>query len=330
MKRMLRYALKKTVYTGITVFFILLFIFFIFYVMVPGDPITIRFLGKQGIGKGLLGQETIRSIKEFYGQDKPIHIQFLMYISNILTGNWGLSISVKPGVSIADIIWPRLTNTILLCGIATVVGAYLGVKLGAFSAWRRGKSSDVTLTGFSLVLYSIPSFWLGIILILVFAVWIPLFPLGQAGGQGQDLIAAITDRIHHLILPLVTYVLTNYAGFSLIMRSSLTDVLTEDYMLTAKAKGLTQKDIHKKHAMPNAMLPMITVMAYEFGWVLMGAIVIETIFAYPGIGLLTYDAVLARDFPMLMVLFFIMSTGMVISNAIADVSYAYLDPRVKK
>lgn len=324
---MLKYLVKKVMYTGITLFIVLLFIFFLFYLM-PGDPITIRFLGKRG-SKSLLGEETIQLIKEYYGMDKPLYMQFLLYVVNILTGNWGLSITISPGVSIAAMMWPRLINTLLLCGIATLIGAYLGVRIGVLSAWRRGKASDFALTGVSLILYSVPAFWLGILLLMMFAIWIPLFPLGLAGGEGQDLLAVILDRIHHLILPLVTYVLTNYAGFSLIMRSSLTDVLTEDYMMTAKAKGLSQKGIHKEHAMPNAMLPMITVIAYEFGWVLLGAIVIETVFSYPGIGLLTYDAVVARDFPVLMVLFFIMSAGMVIANAIADVLYSHFDPRVK-
>jgi len=332
LKGMLRYIIIKVTYTLITIILIVAFTFFLFYIM-PGDPSTIL-LGKTGFGRltpghGSEATSLVQFIREFYGLDRPLYEQFLLHLWHFFTGNWGTSITVHPGASVSDIILYPLLNTIFLCGIATLICAYIGIKIGSFSAWNRGKLSDVALTGISLTLYSVPSFWLGILLLLLFAVWIPIFPLGHAGGEGPNLLMAIMDKIHHLILPLVTYVLTDFAAFSLTMKSSLTDVLTEDYIVTAKAKGLNQPKIHKKHAMPNAMLPMITVIAYQLGYVLMGAIVIETVFSYPGIGLLTYDALIKRDYPLLMALFLIISTGMVIANAIADILYRYFDPRVK-
>jgi len=329
MRKMLKFVIKKILVTVITIFLILLFSFFLFYLM-PGDPITLLLLGgKQRPGHGF-SEDMLNQIKAFYGLDKPPHLQFLTYVSNFLTGKWGISVTLYKGVPIGDFIGYRLLNTLFLCGVATLISAYVGIKIGVFSAWRRGKKADVGLTGLSLVLYSVPAFWLGIVLLLIFAIMIPIFPLGRVSSyQGSDLLMIIGDRVYHLILPVATYVLGAFAGFSLIMRSSLTDILTEDYIITAKAKGLTRKGIQKEHAMPNAMLSMITVIAYEFGWVLMGSIVVESVFSYPGLGLLTYEAAIGRDFPVLMVIFFITSIGMVLANAIADVLYAHFDPRVE-
>jgi len=327
MSKILRYLIIKTAYTCITLLLVSALIFFLFYVM-PGDPAKIL-VGRAGIAPGSEAKVLVEYVRDFYGLDKPPLEQYLMYASHFFSGNWGISMTVRPGVNVSQIIFYPMINTLFLCGLATLISAFIGIRLGVFSAWRRGAASEISLTSLSLSLYSVPTFFLGLILMMIFSVWIPLFPLGLVGGEGPNLLARVTDRIHHLILPLTTYVLSDFAGFSLIMRSSLTDVLTEDYITTAKAKGLNQKKIHKKHAMPNAMLPILTSLATGFGWIFMGSIVIETVFSYNGIGLLVYNAIMKRDYAVLMALFFIMSATMVIANAIADVLYAYFDPRVK-
>jgi peptide/nickel transport system permease protein len=327
MKKMHRYLILKTVYTGISLLLVSALIFFLFYIM-PGDPAKIL-VGRMGIAPGSEAKALIEYVKDFYGLDKSPLEQYLRYATHFFTGNWGISISLRPGVNVSQIIFYPLVNTLFLCGLATIISAYIGIKIGVFSAWKRGRFSEVGLTALSLSLYSVPTFFLGLNLLIILAVWIPIFPLGLTGGEGPNLVARLLDRTHHLILPLITYVLSDFAGFSMIMRSSLTDVLTEDYIITAKAKGLSQKKIHKKHAMPNAMLPTITSLATGFGWVLMGSIVIETVFSYNGIGLLVYNSILKRDYAVLMVLFFIMSSSMIIANAIADILYAYFDPRVR-
>lgn len=325
------YLLRKLATLAVTVFLVTTLNFFIFQVL-PGDP-TRTILPRGGSSPSEVFNITrLRDqlIVE-WGLDKPVLQRFGIYLWNLLNGNWGTSITYLQGQSVWAVILPRLANTLLFIGIATLISIWIGVRLGQFAGWRRGRKSEVTVSLASLLAYSLPTFWLAIVLIVAFAVVLPIFPTTRtvsAGYASFDPLGQIVDRIMHMVLPLTAFVVNNYAIFTLIMRNSLTEELSEDYMLTARAKGLSDYMQLRKHAIPNARLPVVTVIALYIGWVFSGAIVIETVFDLNGIGLLTFEAILKRDFPLLSALFLLGTLGVVVANAITDIAYSYLDPRV--
>lgn len=326
-----RYLVRKAIYVIVTIFFIASLNFFLFQV-VPGDPT--RVLIPRGGSSNVTGDPGLREqLIHEWGLDQPISTRFVTYFANLLRGNLGTSITYRPGAPVLDVILPRLISTLVMVGIATAVTAWVGVVLGRVSGWRRGRASDVAITLTSLAGYSMPTFWISLVLIFVFAVELDWFPVQGSitlGYERLDLLTQLTDRAYHLVLPITTFVVSNFAIFSLTLRNSLTDVLTEDYMLTARAKGLTGEQQLRRHAMPNARLPIVTVGAFYFGWVVSGAILIEIIFRLPGLGLLQWDAVLDLDIPLVSAVFLVATLGVVIANAVADVLYVVLDPRIRE
>src|SRR5437870_5792107 len=329
-----RFLLRKAAYVLLTVFFIAALNFFIFQIL-PGDPT--RVLLPRG-GTSQMGSETLRQeLLHQWGLDQPLTTRFLIYLRNLFQGNFGTSITYRPGISAMDVIAPRLTTTLVLVGVATVLTMWMGVVLGRVSGWRRGRRTDVIITMTSLFGYSMPSFWVSLVLIFFFAVELNSFPVhlpvhGEFSSNYDTLDPAsqILDRLIHLVLPVLTFAITNVAWFSMTLRNSLTDVLPEDYMLTAAAKGLTEHQQLRRHALPNARLPVVTAAAIYFGWVVSGAIVIEVVFDFQGLGKLTWDATRALDFPLMSAIFFIATLGVVVANAISDILYMYLDPRVRE
>ncbi|TLZ70554.1 MAG: ABC transporter permease [Methanobacteriota archaeon] len=325
-----RFLLRKAAYVLLTVFFIAALNFFIFQIL-PGDPT--RVLLPRG-GTSQMGSETLRQeLLHQWGLDQPLTTRFLIYLRNLFQGNFGTSITYRPGISAMDVIAPRLTTTLVLVGVATVLTMWMGVVLGRVSGWRRGRRTDVIITMTSLFGYSMPSFWVSLVLIFFLAVEVNVFPVhGETSlGYGTlDPVSQLLDRLYHLALPVLTFAITNVAWFSMTLRNSLTDVLPEDYMLTAAAKGLTEDQQLRRHALPNARLPVVTAAAIYFGWVVSGAIVIEVVFDFQGLGKLTWDATRALDFPLMSAIFFIATLGVVVANAISDILYMYLDPRVRE
>jgi len=318
------YIARKSVYLVITLFAILSFNFFLFRIM-PGDPARV-FLPKIN-NKYLLAQ-----VREKFDLDHPLHIQFIHYLQKTFAGDFGISITYQKGVPITDLLGPPILNTVLLLGIGTILAIWFGVMLGRAAAWRRGKVADTVGMAFALTFYSMPTFLFALIMVMVFGGWLQWFPLGGPYSQNyadMSLWDKIGDRAYHLVLPVAAFTIEMMAEYALIMRNSLTDVLTEDYITTARAKGLSNKRILRDHAMRNAMLPVVTVAAISFGWAIGGDIMVEIVFNYKGLGLLTWDAVSARDFPILQAVFLIMSITVLIGNFIADILYMYLDPRVK-
>ncbi len=318
------YMTRKLIYVLITLFAIIAFNFFLFRVM-PGDPVRIL------VPKGVTPEVREMIMAKFY-LDHPLWEQFIHYLVQVFTLDFGFTVSVPPkGVPITDMLGPPIMNTVLLLGFGTILATWWGIWLGRAAAWRRGKLADTVGMAFSLTFYSMPTFLFALIMVMVFFGQLHWFPRGDPYSmnyQNEDLLGKIWDRAYHLILPVLAYTIEMMAQFALIMRSSLTDVLTEDYIVTARAKGLSDKQILKTHAMRNAMLPVVTVTAISFGWAIGGDIMVEMVFNYKGIGLLTWDAVLARDFPVLQALFLIMAVAVLIGNFIADIVYMYLDPRV--
>ncbi|MDH3365630.1 MAG: ABC transporter permease [Thermoplasmata archaeon] len=329
MVNMRAFLARKTVYVLITFVIIITFNFFLFRIM-PGDPTRVL-VPKTG------DQELIDAIKAHFGLDLPLWEQYLIYLKQTFTLDWGISTGVRKYADVTDVMAPAVMNTVVLLGTGTVLAILLGVSVGKFAAWRRGTASDAVAMSASLTFYSMPTFLFALFLLMIFAGWLKWFPIkGSEGwlpfvGQADidTLGEKLLSRMYHLVLPLTAFTLEIMAEFALIMRNSLTDVLTEDYIVTARAKGLSNKEILNNHAMRNALLPVVTVMAISIGWVLGGTIMVEMVFSYDGLGLMTWDAVLEQDYSLLQALFLLMAVAVLIANVIADIIYVYLDPRVK-
>jgi len=222
--------------------------------------------------------------------------------------------------------------TLLLVGTGTLLATIIGTWLGIVAATRRGSRTDDGLLGFSLFTYSAPEYWIGLLLILVFAVAIPIFPAGlqmTPGEQFDSWIAQALDVAQHLVLPATALMLVLLGQYFVIMRSSMVDVLTEDFITVKRATGLPWNQVVRKHAVRNALLPLVTLSAIQFGFVMGGVITIETIFSWPGLGLLEFQAINSKDFPMLQGAFLVFSIAVIVANLIADCLYFFLDPRVQ-
>jgi peptide/nickel transport system permease protein len=322
--QMLFYLLRKGFYVFITVLLILSFNFVLFRAM-PGDITTTLF------PKGATN-ETKAELREYYGLDQPKIVQYFIYMKGVFTGEWGKSTSYRIGVPIMDVLWTPVANTLLLVGTGTIVSVFLGVILGRETAWRRGRLGDRVGSAFFLVFYCMPTFLFALILLTMSTKYLPDWPAKGATGveyPDLDLLGKIWDRTTHTLLPMFALTIETIATFSIITRSSLIDVLTEDYMVTAVAKGLKGRQVLKDHAMPNAMLPVVTVIAMNVGWVLSGSIMIEVIFSYQGLGYLTWRAVWGQDFPLLQAAFMLETVAVLMSNFVADILLGFLDPRVK-
>lgn len=290
----------------------------------PGNPIELLFRSPR------LTQEQINTLERTFGLDKPLYEQFIIYVINSLQGNFGLSFFYR--VPVVNVLIPRLINSIILVLPSTLLAIVLGIVTGMIAAWRRGGKTDVSILVTAMGLYSLPTFWLGGLLILlsIYYLRLPIAGMTTYGITYSDFFAYLSDVLMHYILPFVTLTLVLYGEFTIIMRNSLIDVLTEDYIRMAKAKGVTTSRLLRRHALPNAMLPMMSIIAINIGLVVAGAVLTETVFSWPGIGRLIYDAILNRDYPILQGAFFVITVSVVIANLIADILYGYLDPRVKR
>jgi len=318
------YIARKLVYLAITLFLILTFNFLLFRIM-PGDPVRLLF------PKGA-HPDTIAEWRGLLGLDDPIYIQYLQYLYDTLTGDLGISFNFAKRQRISDILPPYIQKTVFLSGTGTIIAVFLGIAMGREAAWRKGKLFDKVATTSAIIMYSVPTFLYALFFIMVFAKIVPGWPFIHATSDNFDdlnIFGKLIDISKHAFLPLLSIILETLAGFALIVRSSLIDIMTEDYILTAEAKGLPGRDILRKHAMPNALLPVVAVIAFHVGWVLGGTVMIEYIFTYKGLGYLTWEAVLGYDFPLLQACFFLETVAVLVANFIADILNFYLDPRVK-
>jgi len=327
MARTLRgYLARRTAYVVLTIFLILTFNFLLFRVM-PGDVTRIV------IPKGTApDSQTFKDLSEYYGLDDPLIVQYFKYLSQLVQGQFGRSISFATGWSVESILGPYLVNTLILVGIGTVISVFVGIWLGRITAWKRGTAVDRIGSAFFLVFYCMPTFLFALLMIVLMARYAPQWPVKGAFGSDYyslGLAGQLADRAKHTILPMSALVVETIATFSIITRSSLIDVMTEEYMVTAVAKGLRARQVLHGHAMPNAMLPVVTVVALNVGWILSGSIMIEIVFSYEGLGYLTYYAVLEQDYPLLQAAFMLEAVAVVIANFLADIMLFHLDPRVK-
>lgn len=323
-----RYFISKVLQALLTLAFVLAFNFFLFRLV--GNPLD-QLLKQVRVN---LAPAQIRDLEAQLGLDLPILQQFLHYVVQTLQGRLGYSYFYNRPVStvIAARIWP----TVLLIGTSTVASILIGLWLGVRQGWRRGSRFDRGTLGISLFLYSMPEFWFGLLMIMAFStgvgVFPSIFPSGQMTTAGTDLhgIALITDVLNHMALPFFVLTASYLAEYSLIMRSSLLDTLGEEFITTARSKGLRERDVLYRHAVPNALLPTMTVTILSLGFIISGAITIELIFSWPGLGLLSYTAIVnGPDFPVLQGLFLLFSGSVIVANLVADLLYSYLDPRVR-
>src|SRR5262245_45589679 len=325
------YIIKRLGWALFTIIFVMVLNFFLFRVL-PGDP------AKAGIRDPRLTAQAQEEIRKRFGLDKPLLIntagnpfdsQFFLYVRNLLQGDLGISYNFNRPV--ADLLRERLINTVLLLSLGQVLAIIIGLALGVFAAWRRGTSLDAGALIFALFTWSLPTFFLGIILLIIGSSRFGL-PVGGIRSAGKTFVsewARWLDIGRHLILPTITLTIIYLAEYLLIMRSSLLEVLNEDYILTAKAKGMTDGQILRDHAFKNAMLPVVTIVALTLGYTVGGAIQVETVFSWPGLGSAVFEAVGRRDFPMLQGAFLLLAISVVFANLLADLLYTYLDPRVK-
>ncbi len=259
--------------------------------------------------------------------------QFVIYFTNMLSGNFGSSFYSRTPV--IDEIAKRVGPTLLLFGSAVVISYLLGILLGTVLAWRRGSKLELSAIVVSLFFYSMPVFWFGLVLLWVFAFQLNWLPLGGIGGFNPDTgdpltgVALVWDVLKHMALPLGNLVILGLAGNVLLMRNSMLEVMGEDYILTAKAKGLRTRTVMYKHAARNALLPVVTALAISIGGVISGGVLTETIFSWPGMGYFLVQATLQQDYPSVQAAFFILAVLTILANTVADVLYAYLDPRVR-
>ncbi len=294
--------------------------------MMPGSPLV--FLAGEDVG--FLDAAQRQQLYALYGLDQPQWKQFATYVANLARGELGYSF--QRGRPIAALIGERLPWTLLLVGIALVLAAMIGAALGALAAWRRGTPLDLGTLGVAMLFESVPSFWLGMILIAVFGAGLGWFPIFGAVTAGLSLSGwpLVLDRARHLVLPLATLTLITVPGTYLIMRYSMLSVLGEQYIATARAKGVGERVVLRRHAVRNALLPVATVFMLNLGFIASGATVIETVFSYPGLGRLLYEAVLNRDYPVLQGTFFVITVSVIAANVLADLLYPLIDPRVRR
>jgi peptide/nickel transport system permease protein len=345
----------------ITVAFIMLFVvmglnYAIFFLM-PGDP-TALFVNPRGAtqeSKELL----IARLRAQWGLDKPPEIRFLLYIKNMLT--WDFGRSIITGESVQTEMGQRLFYTLELMGGSTVLSMVIGIALGVLVAQKRGGKFDSTMVTASLITYSLPVFWMGLVLILIFTMdlhWFPhanampyewiqagrmpipyTFASVQAGSQWSGnmilnvnptgFIDLISGYLLHLTLPLTTLTLFQYGGYVLLTRATMVEALTEDYVVTARAKGVQEQNVIFRHALKNASLPLITSAALAFGFMLSGAIITEGVFSWPGLGRWIFSAISLNDYTVLQAVFYVIAVCVIVANIVADILYGIVDPRIK-
>ncbi|WP_086661692.1 ABC transporter permease [Lentzea kentuckyensis] len=293
--------------------------FFLFRV-VPGDPVVSMTRGRPTTAA------MQAELRTQFGLDRPLAAQFWDYVTALLQGDMGTSFTFRRPV--ADVILERLGPTLLLVGTSTLIAVGLGLWLGVRAAWQRDSAFDKATTGVSLTLWAVPTFWLGMLLMMATG---DLFPSRgmRDTDTAPDFVSQALDVGHHLVLPSVTLVAVVCAEYMLVMRSSLLEEMHAPYLVTARAKGLRDDLVRRRHAVPNAVLPAITLVFLRFGLVVAGAITTETVFSWPGLGLLFYDALTGPDYFLLQGLLVVTAGAVVVMNLLADLLHGVLDPRVK-
>jgi peptide/nickel transport system permease protein len=324
----LRYVLRRLVGSIPLILGILTLIFFIMH-LAPGDP-TSRYFNPN------ISPAVLEQMRHNLGLDQPVYIQYLKWMRAFLTGDFGYSFGQSR--PIAEILPPVMWNTLQLTFVSLIVIFILGMLIGVYQAVRQYSVGDNILTFIALFFYSMPGFWFALMLILLFSLkatqWgLPIrFPASQMTNISYDSMNAfeqMKDRFMHLLMPSIALGIGSAAGVARYMRGSMLEVIRQDYVRTARAKGLSDRVVVFKHALRNALLPIITLLGLTLPYLFGGAVLVETIFAWPGMGRLIVDAVYQRDYPLVMATSFVLSVMVVLGNLLADVLYGLADPRIR-
>jgi peptide/nickel transport system permease protein len=308
------------------IFFVILTVLFLLFRLAPGDPVT------RMVDPTMTPEDAAHLIAQL-GLDQPIWLQYIYYLKNFFTGNFGISFHY--GETVSSIIWSRLPNTIILFTTSILLSAFVGIFLGKIASWQKGTRTDTWMTLGALVCHTLFLPWLAMLMIWIFGFKIGWFPLnGMISPEiwmdpSSGLWLKLLDVLHHMVLPLATLFSIHFGSYLLLMRSSMLDTLKEDYILTARAKGLEEKTIRNKHAAPNAALPVVTSVGISLAFSLSGGALTETVFSWPGIGRELVFAVSNSDYPLAQGSFLLIALVVLIANLVVDVLYAYLDPRIR-
>ena len=316
-----RYVFRKVVQAVATLAFVLTFNFFLFRVL-PGDPVGLLARSQR------LSEADVAALQEQLGLDQPLGSQYVTYVRETLTGNLG--VSLRTAREVTSTVWSRVWPTVLLVGLGTLLSTVIGIWIGIKGGWRRGSAFDTTTLYGSLALYSIPEGWLGMLLLLVLSGMLGLFPAGGYESGGETGVARLVDMPNPLFFPLLTPNPGSLGQPESIIISSMITVTHEDFVMSARAKGVPEYQVRRRHVVPNAFLPTFTLIFLNFGFVLGGAIVVEAVFSWPGLGLLTYEAINHLDYPVIQGVFLLSSATVIACNLAADITYGYLDPRVRE
>jgi peptide/nickel transport system permease protein len=321
--RLAGFLLRRGVKSAIVILAIVICNFLLIHAA-PGDPASV-IAGQSGAAD----ERFLQQLRVQFGLDQPLHVQLWLYVKGIITLDLGFSHRQQQPVSL--LVLERLPATLLLTGAAFAFAVLAGVTLGTLAAQRVGRWADSLITVLALAFYATPLFWVGLMLVLLFGVWLEWLPTFGMMTVGADLQGAslMLDVARHLLLPALTLGLFYMAVYARLTRATMLEVADQDFVKTARAKGVPEGQVTRRHILRNALLPVITFAGIQAGQLVGGAILVETVFAWPGIGRLAFEALLARDYPVLMGVFFATSVMVVLFNLLTDLLYAVVDPRVE-
>jgi peptide/nickel transport system permease protein len=318
-----RYIALRLVKTALTVIAVVVLSFFLIR-MAPGDA-AIVMAGQSGYAD----ETFVKSLRAEYGLDQPLPVQFWKYVQAVAHGDLGTSYVRRQPV--LSVILERLPNTLLLDAFALVVAITGGVWLGGVAARRPGSAGDNAVSVLSMLFYAVPQFWLGMMMVLLFAVWMPVLPPFGIETMGADYtgLARLGDVAEHMILPGVTLALYYMASYARLTRAAMIEVSDQDFVKTARAKGISERQVSRHHILRNALIPLVTYAGLQASLLVGGSVLIENVFSWPGVGTLAYDAVQARDNPLLLGIFIVTAILVSLFNLVTDIAYSIVDPRVE-
>jgi peptide/nickel transport system permease protein len=319
----LRYIGSRLIKTLLVTAAVVLLSFFLIH-LAPGDAATVM-AGQAGFAD----EAYMKNLRAEYGLDQPLPVQLLAYVSRVAEGDLGMS--YVRGEKVLSIIMERLPNTLLLNGFALVVAAGAGIMLGAAAARRPGSAGDSAVTVLAMFFYSVPQFWLGMMMVLIFAVWLNWLPPFGIETMGADYtgLARTADVAQHIILPGVTLALYFLASYARLTRTAMIEVADQDFVKTARAKGISERQVQRRHILRNALIPLVTYAGLQASILVGGSVLVENVFSWPGIGTLAFQAVQARDNPLLLGIFIVTAILVSLFNLITDIAYSLVDPRVE-
>lgn len=323
------YIARRIIYMIILIFLVATVNFLLFNLM-PGTTLSKYVANLGGVA---MTEERLLELSKSYGLDLPIHERYVLYIRNMVTWNFGYSYETRNYVQ--DDILRVLPNTLVLMGIAELGAMLVGILLGVVAAYKRGSNLDTFLITTSLATYSVPVFWIGWLVLSAFSLNLKWFPVGGlvpkdwAFNPPTSILQYVSGRLYMLTLPAFTLFIFLFGGWILLTRATVLETITEDYVTTARAKGLPERTVLFKHVLKNASLPLITSAALTFGFLISGAIITETVFSYGGMGLMIWAAIATTDIPVMQAFFFVIALLVVVANFVADLLYGVIDPRIK-